>query len=71
MACYFWAYFGWLGVLVLYVKVNSLEFYFAIVYSWWLGDSVRKKRLRLRQKLNIILPDNNATLYEYLIENMH
>lgn len=34
-------------------------------------DSVRKKRLRLRQKLNIILPDNNATLYEYLIENMH
>ena len=27
-----------LGVLVLYVKVNSLEFYFAIVYSWWLGD---------------------------------
>ena len=34
-------------------------------------DSVRKKRLRLRQKLNIILPDNNATLYDYLIENMH
>lgn len=34
-------------------------------------DSVRKKRLRLRQKLNIILPNNNATLYEYLIENMH
>ena len=34
-------------------------------------DSVRKKRLRLRQKLNIILPDNNATLYEYLIENIH
>ena len=35
-------------------------------------DSVRKKRLRLRRKLNIIsLPDNNATLYEYLIENMH
>jgi len=34
-------------------------------------DSVRKKRFRLRQKLKIILPDNNATLYEYLIENMH
>ena len=34
-------------------------------------DSVRKKRLRLRQKLNIILPDNNATLYDYLIESMH
>lgn len=34
-------------------------------------DSVRKKRLRLRQKLNIILLDNNATLYDYLIENMH
>ena len=30
-------------------------------------DSVRKKRLRLRQKLNIILPDNNATLYDYLV----
>ncbi|GAA6461364.1 MULTISPECIES: lipopolysaccharide assembly protein LapB [Bacteroides] len=34
-------------------------------------DSARKKRLRLRQKLNITLPNNNSTLYEYLIENMH
>lgn len=34
-------------------------------------DSVRKKRLRLRRKLDITLTDNNATLYEYLIENMH
>ena len=34
-------------------------------------DSVRKRRLRLRRKLAITLPDNNATLYEYLIENMH
>lgn len=33
-------------------------------------DSVRKKRLRLRKKLDITLPDNNSTLYEYLIENM-
>lgn len=33
-------------------------------------DSVRKKRLRLRQKLNITLPSNNSTLYEYLVENM-
>lgn len=35
------------------------------------GDSVRKKRFRLRQKLGITLPDDNATLYEYLIENIH
>ena len=34
-------------------------------------DSVRKKRLRLRRKLDITLTDNNSTLYEYLIENMH
>jgi len=34
-------------------------------------DSVRKRRLRLRRKLDITLPDNNATLYEYLIENIH
>ena len=33
-------------------------------------DSVRKKRLRLRQKLGITLPNNNTTLREYLIENM-
>lgn len=33
-------------------------------------DSARKKRLRLRQKLNITLPNNNSTLYEYLTENM-
>lgn len=33
-------------------------------------DSVRKKRLRLRQKLDIILSSNYSTLYEYLIENM-
>ena len=33
-------------------------------------DSVRTKRLRLRQKLNITLP-TNYTLYQYLIENMH
>ncbi|QIU93841.1 tetratricopeptide repeat protein [Bacteroides faecium] len=35
------------------------------------SDSVRKKRLRLREKLNIALLNDNATLYEYLIENMH
>ena len=35
------------------------------------GESVRKKRLRLRVKLNVTLHDDNATLYEYLIENMH
>lgn len=34
-------------------------------------ESVRKKRLRLRQKLNITLSNNNSTLYEYLVENMH
>ena len=34
-------------------------------------DSVRKKRLRLRKKLGITLPDNNSTIYEYLIENMY
>lgn len=34
-------------------------------------DSVRKKRLRLRKKLGITLPDNNSTLYEYLIENTY
>ena len=34
-------------------------------------DSVRKRRLRLRRKLDITLPDNNAILYEYLIENIH
>ena len=33
-------------------------------------DSVIKKRLRLRQKLGITLPNNNTTLREYLIENM-
>ena len=33
-------------------------------------DSVRKKRLRLRRKLDITLTDNNSTLHEYLIENM-
>ena len=33
-------------------------------------DSVRKKRIRLRQKLGITLPNNNTTLREYLIENM-
>lgn len=33
-------------------------------------DSVRKKRLRLRQKLGITLPNNNTILREYLIENM-
>lgn len=33
-------------------------------------DSVRKKRLRLRQKLGITLPNNNTTLREFLIENM-
>lgn len=35
------------------------------------SDSVRKKRLRLREKLNIALLNDNTTLYEYLIENMH
>lgn len=35
------------------------------------SDSVRKKRFRLREKLNIALLNDNATLYEYLIENMH
>ena len=34
-------------------------------------DSVRKKRLRLRQKLGITLPNNNTTLREYLIENIN
>ena len=34
-------------------------------------DSVRKKRFRLREKLNIALLNDNTTLYEYLIENMH
>ena len=33
-------------------------------------DSGRTKRLRLRQKLGITLPNNNTTLREYLIENM-
>ena len=33
-------------------------------------DSLIKKRLRLRQKLGITLPNNNTTLREYLIENM-
>ena len=35
------------------------------------SDSVRKKRFRLREKLNIALLNDNTTLYEYLIENMH
>lgn len=33
-------------------------------------DSVRKKRLRLRKKLNITLPENYSSLYEYLVENI-
>lgn len=33
-------------------------------------DSVRKKRLRLRKKLNITLPKNYSSLYEYLVENI-
>lgn len=33
-------------------------------------SSVRTKRLRLRQRLNITLP-NKSTLYEYLIENLN
>lgn len=33
-------------------------------------ESARKKRLRLRRKLNITLPENNISLYEYLIENI-
>lgn len=35
------------------------------------SDSVRKKRFRLREKLDITLLDDNTTLYEYLIKNMH
>lgn len=35
------------------------------------SDSVRKKRFRLREKLNIAYLNDNTTLYEYLIENMH
>ena len=35
------------------------------------SDSVRKKRFRLREKQNIALLNDNTTLYEYLIENMH
>ena len=35
------------------------------------SDSVRKKRFRLREKLNIALLNDNTTLYDYLIENMH
>ena len=35
------------------------------------SDSVRKKRFRIREKLNIALLNDNTTLYEYLIENMH
>lgn len=35
------------------------------------GESVRKKRLRLRVKLNVTLHDDNTTLYEYLIESMY
>lgn len=33
-------------------------------------NSVSRKRSRLKQKLNIILP-TNSSLYEYLIKNMH
>ena len=33
-------------------------------------NSVRTKHSRLRQKLNVSLP-NNTTLYEYLMQNMH
>lgn len=33
-------------------------------------NSVRKKRLRLRQKLNLSLPENSS-LYEYLIEKLN
>ena len=59
------------------------DFWYCCLYISWFDNnkeaklltitvaSARKKRLRLRQKLNIILPDNNATLYDYLIENMH
>lgn len=35
------------------------------------SDSARKKRFRLREKLDIALLDDNTTLYEYLIKNMH
>ena len=35
------------------------------------SDSVRKKRFRLREKLNIALLNDNTTLYEYLIESMY
>lgn len=34
-------------------------------------ESVRTKRLRLRQKLNITLPDNKTSLHQYLLENMN
>lgn len=34
-------------------------------------ESVRKKRLRLRQRLGIELPNSNSTLREYILEKIH